>query len=65
MNRVLWRVSLVAADAVCYLVHADGQCALRVEHGDECVLAEMMSDEATALLRAEEVRRTLETRFRQ
>ena len=64
MKRVLWRVSLFAADAVCYLVHADGQFAVRVEHGSDCVLAEMMSDEATALRRAEEVRRTLETRLR-
>ncbi len=64
-ERVLWRVPLVAADAVCYLVHEDGQCALRVEHGSECVLAEMMPDEATALRRSEEVRRTLETRLRQ
>ena len=65
VKRVLWRVSLFAADAVCYFVHADGQCALRVEHGNECALAEMMPDEATALRRAEEVRRTLETRLRQ
>lgn len=64
MKRVLWRVSLFAADAVCYLVHADGQCAVRVEHGGECVLAEMMPDEATALRRAKEVRQTLKRRLR-
>lgn len=65
MTRELWRVALLTADSVCYLVHADGRVAIRVEHGSECVLAEMMLDEASALRRAEEVRRTLETRLRQ
>ena len=65
VNRVLWRASLFAADVLCYLVHAEGQFALRVEHGNECVLAEMMPDEATGLRRAEEVRQSLERRVRQ
>ena len=64
MKRVVWRLPLSACDAVCYLVREGAHVALRVEHGDECVLAEMMADETAALRRAEEVRRTLKTRLR-
>lgn len=64
MTRELWRVCLSAADAVCHLMYVDGQFALRVKHGSECVLAEMMPDEATALRRAKEVRQTLKRRLR-
>jgi hypothetical protein len=65
LKRVVWRLPLSASDVVCYLVRESEHLALRVDHGSECVVAEMMPDEETALRRAEEVRRTLETRLRQ
>ena len=65
MTRFLWRLPLPAFDVVAVLVQEGSRLALRVEHGNECVLAEIMPDEATALRRAEQVRRTLETRLRQ
>ena len=62
MNRVRWRPRLSSSEVVCHRARENDRLTIRVEHGGKCVLAEMMIDEATALRRAEAVRRTLEGR---